>query len=139
MLEFYEAYRDYDDMMDHDRGAPRRPVPDAPGQGRISVRRRRRSRSSGRSSGSSSWTPCRRTAAWPPEKFDDPAAIIKSAETAGPREKAARPTARRSDIIFDKHVKHHLVQPTFIINPPKEVSPLAKAAKDTPARRPGSS
>jgi len=39
---------------------------------------------------------------------------------------------RALDVIFDKRVKHRLVQPTFLINPPKEVSPLAKAAKGAP-------
>ncbi len=36
------------------------------------------------------------------------------------------------DIIFDKYVKEKIVQPTFLLNPPQEVSPLAKAARDNP-------
>ena len=36
------------------------------------------------------------------------------------------------DIIFDKYVKQNLIQPTFITNPPKEVSPLAKASPENP-------
>jgi lysyl-tRNA synthetase class 2 len=35
-------------------------------------------------------------------------------------------------VIFDKQVKHNLAQPTFVLNPPKEVSPLAKESKDNP-------
>jgi len=36
------------------------------------------------------------------------------------------------DIIFDRYVQEHLIQPTFVINPPKEISPLAKASRDNP-------
>jgi lysyl-tRNA synthetase class 2 len=36
------------------------------------------------------------------------------------------------DVIFDKYVKPNLIQPTFVINPPKEISPLAKASRDNP-------
>jgi lysyl-tRNA synthetase class 2 len=66
-----------------------------------------------------------------PERFDDKAAIIKFAETLAP-EKKPLTFGKALDVIFDKHVKPHILQPTFVINPPKEVSPLAKAAKDNP-------
>ena len=36
------------------------------------------------------------------------------------------------DVIFDKFVKDRIVQPTFITNPPREISPLAKASRDNP-------
>jgi lysyl-tRNA synthetase class 2 len=36
-------------------------------------------------------------------------------------------------IIFDKLVKPRIIQPTFVINIPKEISPLAKASRDNPA------
>ncbi len=36
------------------------------------------------------------------------------------------------DVVFDRFVKPNLVDPTFIINPPKEISPLAKASRDNP-------
>jgi lysyl-tRNA synthetase, class II len=36
------------------------------------------------------------------------------------------------DIIFDRYVTDNLIQPTFVINPPKEISPLAKASRNNP-------
>lgn len=36
------------------------------------------------------------------------------------------------DVIFDRYVTDNLIQPTFVINPPKEISPLAKASRDNP-------
>jgi len=66
-----------------------------------------------------------------PEKFYDQAEIIKFASQLAP-EKKPTTFGKALDIIFDKHVKPHLDQPTFIINPPKEVSPLAKASPDNP-------
>ena len=36
------------------------------------------------------------------------------------------------DVLFDRFVKPNLVDPTFIINPPKEISPLAKASRENP-------
>lgn len=36
------------------------------------------------------------------------------------------------DVIFDRYVTENLIHPTFVINPPKEISPLAKASRDNP-------
>lgn len=47
-------------------------------------------------------------------------------------DKKAPSYGRALDIIFDKYVKQNLVQPTFVIDFPKEVSPLAKALKENP-------
>jgi len=66
-----------------------------------------------------------------PNRFEDEAGVIELASTLAP-EKKALTYGKALDIIFDKYVKHNLVQPTFIINPPKEVSPLAKASKENP-------
>jgi lysyl-tRNA synthetase class 2 len=66
-----------------------------------------------------------------PSAFDDGPAVIKRAEELAP-EKKPLTFGKALDVIFDKHVKPRLVQPTFIFNLPKEVSPLAKAAKDNP-------
>jgi len=130
MLEFYEAFRDYEDMMTMTEEllvdlaeALLGKTELAYGEHTISLAR-----------------PFKRIkfmeaisthSGLAPEKFGDPAAVIKAAETLAP-EKKALTFGKALDIIFDKHVKPHIVQPTFIINPPKEVSPLAKAAKDAP-------
>jgi lysyl-tRNA synthetase class 2 len=36
------------------------------------------------------------------------------------------------DVIFDRYVTEKLIHPTFVINPPKEISPLAKASRENP-------
>jgi lysyl-tRNA synthetase class 2 len=36
------------------------------------------------------------------------------------------------DVIFDRHVKPQLIQPTFVLSPPKEISPFAKASPENP-------
>ncbi len=66
-----------------------------------------------------------------PNRFDDKAGIMELASKLAP-EKKSLSYGKALDIIFDKNVKHQLIQPTFVINPPKEVSPLAKASRDNP-------
>jgi lysyl-tRNA synthetase class 2 len=130
MLEFYEAYRDYEDMMVMTEellvelsrellGKDEFPY----GDHMISLRR-----------------PFKRIkflealesmSGLSPEKFGVPAEVVKAAEQLAPDKKPLT-YAKALDVIFDKQVKPHIVQPTFIINPPKDVSPLAKAAKDAP-------
>jgi lysyl-tRNA synthetase class 2 len=130
MLEFYEAYSDYNDMVnlteellcDLSRalfGKEEFPY----GEQTISLKR-----------------PFRRIkfmealsqySGLAPGRFDDRKGIIEFATALAPEKKPSN-YGKAIDIIFDKHVKPQIVQPTFIINPPKEVSPLAKAAKDNP-------
>jgi len=130
MLEFYEAYCDYNDMMNMteellvELGRTLLGKEEiAYGEQTISLGRpfRRLKFMEALSSYSG----------LAPEKFDDRGAIIKFAGTLAP-EKKPQTFGKALDIIFDKHVKPHIVQPTFIIDPPKEVSPLAKAALDNP-------
>lgn len=66
-----------------------------------------------------------------PSRFEDEAGVIELASTLAPDKKALT-YGKALDIIFDKYVKHNLTQPTFVINLPKEVSPLAKATKENP-------
>ncbi len=66
-----------------------------------------------------------------PNRFDDKAGIMELASTLVPDKKSLS-YGKALDVIFDKNVKHQLIQPTFVINPPKEVSPLAKASRDNP-------
>jgi len=66
-----------------------------------------------------------------PARFDNPAEIITfAAGLAG--ENQAVSYGKALDVVFDKLVKPAIVQPTFITHPPKEISPLAKAARDNP-------
>jgi lysyl-tRNA synthetase class 2 len=66
-----------------------------------------------------------------PTRFDDKTGIMELASTLAP-DKTSLSYGKALDVIFDKNVKHQLIQPTFVVNPPKEVSPLAKASKDNP-------
>lgn len=66
-----------------------------------------------------------------PSRFDQPEEIISLAKNFSP-EKEALTYSKALDVIFDKCVKPHLVQPTFVLNPPREISPLAKASRDNP-------
>jgi lysyl-tRNA synthetase class 2 len=131
MLEFYEAYRDYDDMMEMTEeifcGLCRDLLEkdEFPyGDATISLKRpfRRVKFRQALAEGSG----------LPPEAFDDRPRIIKLAEELAP-DKKPMTYGKALDIIFDKYVKEKLVQPTFILNPPKEVSPLAKSAPGEPA------
>ena len=131
MLEFYQAYSDYEDMMSLTEemlgelcrtllGKDEFPY----GEQTISLRRPfKRLKFIEALSNSSGLAP---------EKFADPKALIEFASGLAP-EKKPMTYGKALDVIFDKHVKPQIVQPTFIINPPKEVSPLAKAAKDNPS------
>jgi lysyl-tRNA synthetase class 2 len=130
MLEFYEAYRDYDDMMAMTEellgglcrallGADEFPYGDHTISFKPPFKRMKFMEALAHYSGLG------------PKTFEDPAAVIAYGERLAP-EKKPMTYGRALDIIFDKHVKDNLVQPTFITNPPKDVSPLAKAAKDNP-------
>jgi len=130
MLEFYEAYADYHDMMDLTEELllglcssllGREEV--RFGEATISFKR--------------PWKRIKFMEAvsvhsgLAPSRFSDRAGIIDYAATLAP-DKQPLTFGQALDIIFDKHVKHHLVQPTFVIDPPKEISPLAKPSRDNP-------
>jgi lysyl-tRNA synthetase class 2 len=130
MLEFYEAYSDYYDMMElteeliHTMSLALLGKEDITyGEHTISVKR-----------------PWKRVkfkealishSGLSPNRFDDTTGIIEFASTLTP-EKKTLSYGKALDVIFDKQVKPNLIQPTFVMNPPKEVSPLAKASKDNP-------
>jgi lysyl-tRNA synthetase class 2 len=130
MLEFYEAYSDYNDMMElteeliHDLSLSLLGTEKIAFMGKkISVKR--------------PWKRIKFKEALvyysglAPGRFDESSRTIELASTLVPDKKAPS-YGKALDIIFDKYVKQNLVQPTFVIDFPKEVSPLAKALKDNP-------
>ncbi|MFQ6083292.1 MAG: lysine--tRNA ligase [Candidatus Aminicenantia bacterium] len=66
-----------------------------------------------------------------PAKFENKTEIIRMAQALDP-EKKTLSYGKALDILFDKQVRQKLIQPTFILNHLKEVSPLAKASPDNP-------
>jgi len=130
MLEFYEAYSDYYDMMDlteeliHSLAVTLLKSEEIPfGEHSISLKR--------------PWKRIKfmealsQYSGLAPSRFDDKQGILKMAETLAP-EKAGLSYAKALDILFDKNVKANLIQPTFVTNPPREISPLAKASRENP-------
>jgi lysyl-tRNA synthetase class 2 len=130
MLEFYEAYSDYEDMMELTEelintmslallGTEEITF----GEHKISLKR--------------PWKRMKFKEALitysglSPSRFDNKSEIIEFASTLI-SEKKPLTYGKALDVIFDKQVKHNLAQPTFVLNPPKEVSPLAKESKDNP-------
>ena len=66
-----------------------------------------------------------------PSRFEDKAGLAAFAAELAP-DKAPLSYGKALDVLFDRFVKHNLVQPTFVVNPPREISPLAKASRDNP-------
>jgi lysyl-tRNA synthetase class 2 len=130
MLEFYEAYTDYYDMMElteeliHGLAKTLLQSEEIPyGNHEISVRR--------------PWKRIKlmdaliQYSGLAPSRFENKDGIVEYAKTLAPGQKAIS-YGKALDIIFDKHVKQELIQPTFVMNPPREISPLAKASKTNP-------
>jgi lysyl-tRNA synthetase class 2 len=130
MLEFYEAYKDYYDMMEIAEELltglavdllGREEVPF--GDHAISFKRPYRRLKF--------VDACREYSGLAPSRFEDRKGLMEFAATLAP-DKPPTTYGRALDVIFDKFVKDHIVQPTFITNPPREISPLAKASRDNP-------
>jgi len=130
MLEFYQAYIDYNDMMEFTEElivflsqSVLKTEEISFGEEKISLKR--------------PWKKIKfkealsRYSGIAPNRLEDRDQVIELASTLA-ADKGPLTHGKALDIIFDKHVKQNLIQPTFIINPPKEVSPLAKASKDNP-------
>jgi lysyl-tRNA synthetase class 2 len=130
MIEWYQAYSDYEDMMDLTEvllnhlsltilGKDELPF----GEHMISFKR--------------PWKRLKfkdavvQYSGLAPSRFADEKGLIETATAVAP-DKKPETYAKALDIIFDKLVKPKIVQPTFIINPPKEVSPLAKSVPGAP-------
>jgi lysyl-tRNA synthetase, class II len=130
MLEFYEAYCDYNDMMDiteeliHLLSVELKGTEEVMyGDHRISFKK--------------PWERIKfmdalsRYSGLAPSRFGDKKWIIAFASDISGDETSLS-YGKALDVIFDKYVKPHLIQPTFVINPPKEISPLAKASEINP-------
>lgn len=130
MLEFYEAYTDYFDMMElteeliHGLAKTLLQSEEIPyGEHKISLRR--------------PWKRIKlmdaliQYSGLAPSRFENKEKIVEYAKTLAPEQQGLS-FGKALDIIFDKHVKQNLIQPTFVMNPPREISPLAKASKTDP-------
>ncbi len=130
MLEFYEAYADYDDMMQMAEELIHKLAIDLLGTDQLEFGEHTLSLK----------RPWKRLkfmdalteySGVSPARFENRDRIIELASTlAG--EGTGLTYGKALDVIFDKNVKPHLIQPTFVINPPKEISPLAKASPGKP-------
>jgi lysyl-tRNA synthetase class 2 len=61
----------------------------------------------------------------------DRRALVGKAGELAPEKKAVT-YGKALDVLFDKYVKPELVQPTFVLNHPRDISPLAKASPVNP-------
>jgi len=130
MLEFYEAYRDYYDMMELTEELLTGMAAEllgrediAYGDHTISFKRPYRRLKF--------LEACQHYSGLSPARFDDRNGLLDFAAGLAP-EKKPLTYGKALDVIFDKFVKDHIVQPTFITNPPREISPLAKVSRDNP-------
>ena len=130
MLEWYEAYKDYFDMMDMTEELLTGLAVDLLGKDEvvyggqtISFKRPYRRLKF--------LEACVHYSGLPAERFEDRAGLIEFAAGLAP-DKKPQSYGKALDIIFDRFVKDHIVQPTFITNPPREISPLAKTSRDNP-------
>ena len=130
MLEFYEAYKDYYDMMDLTEELltglavdllGRDEVPF--GEHRISFKRPYRRLKF--------IDACVQYSGLAPSRFEDRKGLIAFAAGLAP-DKKLQTYGKALDVIFDRFVKDHIIQPTFITNPPREISPLAKTSRENP-------
>jgi lysyl-tRNA synthetase class 2 len=130
MLEFYEAYKDYNDMMELTEELLTGMVTALLGQDEIPFGEHTLSFK----------RPYKRLkfleacvyySGLAPSRFDDRKGLVEFAAGLAPDKK---PTTygKALDVIFDRFVKDAIVQPTFITNPPREISPLAKTSRDDP-------
>ncbi len=137
MLEFYEAYADYTVMMDRVEQllvtaatAVREVLGDAP-----------RMRHDGSEAGPVptfatpfprlAWVPALSQALGVPQVLDlDDEALRKAAEQAKVPDVAKLSRPKLLDELFQAHVESKIVEPTFVVDYPVELSPLAKPHRE---------
>ena len=142
MLEFYQAYADYNDLMDLTEALLRRIAEDVRGEPRVvnSVRDEH-----GEMSDSITYdfgqaferlSVREAILAYNPEldetSLDDREHLAEAARALGIEVKAAWGLGRIQAEIFEETAEHQLIQPTFITRYPTEVSPLARRCDDDP-------
>ncbi|HUT07316.1 MAG TPA: lysine--tRNA ligase [Candidatus Latescibacteria bacterium] len=130
MLEFYEAYKDYYDMMDLTEELLTGMAEALLGNlevpfGELTISFKRPYKRLKFMDAIVSYS------GLAPSRFTDRGELIAFAEGLAP-EKKPLTYGKALDVLFDRFVKDKIVQPTFIMNPPKEISPLAKASRDNP-------
>ncbi len=130
MLEFYEAYKDYYDMMDLTEelltglAESLLGTVDVPfGEHVISFKRPYKRLKFIEA--------CVSYSGLAPSRFSDRKGLVAFAEGLAPDKKPLT-YGKALDVIFDRFVKDHVIQPTFITNPPREISPLAKTSREDP-------
>jgi len=129
MLEFYEAYSDFYDIMDltedllHSLSLALIKTDQFPyGEHTISFKRpfaRLKYRDA-----------LLTHSGLAPGRFDDREEIMAFAGGLAGEKPVSY--GKALDVIFDKLVKPSIIQPTFVTHTPKEISPLAKASRDNP-------
>jgi lysyl-tRNA synthetase class 2 len=130
MLEWYEAYKDYFDMMDMTEELLTGLAVDLLGKDEVvfgehtlSFKRPYRRLKF--------VDACIQYSGLAPSRFQDRNGLIEFAAGLAP-DKKPESYGKALDVIFDRFVKDHIVQPTFITNPPREISPLAKTSREDP-------
>ncbi len=130
MLEWYEAYADYFDMMEMTEELIH-------GMAKILLKSEELTYGEHKLSLRRPWKRIKlkdallQYSGLAPSRFENKEGIIEYARTLAPEQQALS-YGKALDVIFDKHVKQNLIQPTFVMNPPREISPLAKASKTDP-------
>jgi lysyl-tRNA synthetase class 2 len=130
MLEFYEAYADYNDMMAKTEDLIRELAREVIGREELVY-------GSHTLKVMDPWKKIKFKEAiveysgLPASRLEDVRAVEEMAADFSGEEKVLS-YGKALDVLFDKYVKKNLIQPTFVINPPKDISPLAKSAVDNP-------
>ncbi|HXD07069.1 MAG TPA: lysine--tRNA ligase [Burkholderiaceae bacterium] len=132
MMEFYAAYWNHQDVMDFTEAVLRHAARRATGSATLAYQGREIDLESpfARVSMRDSLV---RFAGLTPEQADDPAALHAQLRKLGEEPPAHWGLAQLQFGLFEAAVEERLIQPTFIIDYPAEVSPLARASDANPA------
>lgn len=130
MLEFYQAYSDYNDMMDMTEELIFELSTQLLGKETITFGEHEISLKK-------PWTRIKfmdalsKYSGLSRKRLANRKEIIEFASELAP-DKTPLSYGNALDVLFDKYVKEHLIDPAFVTHPPKEISPLAKASPDDP-------